>query len=311
MFSRGISVVIPLYNKRATISRAIESVLGQEGIAFELIVVDDESNDGSSDLACAYGNQLRYIRQTNAGPSAARNRGVRESRYQVVSFLDADDQFLPGCLQAHMHCRAQVESPAVTLAPFRVTHADGTQSQELLWDRIPGSPERNGFRLVGSFSAELAINVHIGCVAVDKALFNSIAGFDEELRAWEITDFLLRLMLSTRAVGVLDRTYLDVYQSSNSTFAVTKSNVRYLARFGLKLIELAERIPYHQRQPFARQIKNISDALWANGGLDEFQEIRLKGWRYLEAHGYSGKLDLFARLPRFVLPWLHGLKMFR
>jgi glycosyltransferase involved in cell wall biosynthesis len=307
----GVSVVIPLYNKRATISRAIESVLGQEGTAFELIVVDDGSNDGSSDLARAYGNQLRYMHQTNAGPSAARNRGVRESRYQVVSFLDADDRFLPGCLHAHMHCRAQAESPAVTLAPFCVTYGDGTHSQELLWDRIPGSPERDGFRFVDSFSAELVINVHIGCMAVDKALFDSIGGFDEGLHAWEITEFLLRLMLSTRAVGVLDRTYLDVYQSSNSTFAVTRSDVKYLARFGLKLIELIDKIPHDQRQPFARQIKNISDALWANGGFDEFQEIRLKGARYVKAHGYSGKLDLVARLPRFMLPWLHGLKMLR
>src|SRR5262245_34994973 len=97
-----ISVIVPLYNKRSTLARALDSILAQQGVSFEVIVVDDDSNDGSTEIALAYRDRVRYVHQQNAGPAAARNRGVLESRYGLIAFLDADDEFLPGCLRAHV-----------------------------------------------------------------------------------------------------------------------------------------------------------------------------------------------------------------
>lgn len=91
-----VSVIIPLYNKAPYIQRALYSVFAQTFHDFELIVVDDGSTDGGGDIvACCDDPRVRLIRQENAGPGAARNRGLDEAQGELVAFLDADDEWLP------------------------------------------------------------------------------------------------------------------------------------------------------------------------------------------------------------------------
>ena len=94
------SVVIPLYNNEKFITRAIESVITQTKQDFEIIVVDD----GSTDESARRVRELKYdrihlVQQSNAGPGSARNRGIQESHYDYIAFLDADDVFLPNHLE--------------------------------------------------------------------------------------------------------------------------------------------------------------------------------------------------------------------
>ncbi len=93
----SITVVIPLYNKAPHIVKTLESVLAQSSRPKEIIVVDDGSTDGGSDLVAPYVERygVRLIRQENAGVSVARNRGVSEANSDYVAFLDADDYWLP------------------------------------------------------------------------------------------------------------------------------------------------------------------------------------------------------------------------
>lgn len=103
-----ISVVIPLYNKNDSIARSIDSIMRQELLPREVIVVDDGSTDGSGEKAASISmTGLRVVRQPNAGVSAARNRGVQEASGEWVAFLDADDEWLPGFLRtvSEMHER--------------------------------------------------------------------------------------------------------------------------------------------------------------------------------------------------------------
>ena len=102
--SVAVSVVIPAYNAAPFIAQTIESVFGQTFRNFEVIVV----NDGSPDTAelerelQPYMDRIRYRTQPNAGPSSARNLGIREARGEFVAFLDSDDAWLPDYLATQM-----------------------------------------------------------------------------------------------------------------------------------------------------------------------------------------------------------------
>ena len=100
MSIKMISVVIPLYNKEASIAQSLKSVLSQEYDDFEVVIVDDGSTDGSVGVVEAINNpRIRLIKQENGGPSKARNTGVKNAKGEWILFLDADDEFLPGALE--------------------------------------------------------------------------------------------------------------------------------------------------------------------------------------------------------------------
>ena len=83
-----VTVIIPVYNCRETVSEAIESVLAQTLQDFELSVVDDGSTDGTDRAVERYRDRVTLLRQENRGPAVARNAGIRKARGDLISFLD-------------------------------------------------------------------------------------------------------------------------------------------------------------------------------------------------------------------------------
>lgn len=97
-----LSIIIPAFNAEATIRRAITSVINCNDHCFELIVVDDGSNDSTSIIVSDFirkDQRVRLIQQPNYGRSVARNKGLSASSCNKVMFLDADDQLLPGSME--------------------------------------------------------------------------------------------------------------------------------------------------------------------------------------------------------------------
>ena len=90
-----ISCIVPVFNGARFLAEAIDSILAQSLAPFEVIVVDDGSTDATPDVPGRYGERVVYVRQDNAGPSAARNNGVLQSHGEFVAFLDADDRWHP------------------------------------------------------------------------------------------------------------------------------------------------------------------------------------------------------------------------
>ncbi len=98
----SVSVVIPAYNIGDFIARAINSVLAQTHPPDEIIVVDDGSTDNTGEVVKSFGEKVRYIHQQNGGLSAARNTAMRASTCKWISFLDGDDEWLEGYLEAQI-----------------------------------------------------------------------------------------------------------------------------------------------------------------------------------------------------------------
>jgi glycosyltransferase involved in cell wall biosynthesis len=90
-----VSVVIPVYNGTATISRALASVFAQSYSDYEVVVLDDGSTDDTASVLAGYGDRVRIISQPNRGLPGARNAGVRVSGGEYVAFLDDDDEWMP------------------------------------------------------------------------------------------------------------------------------------------------------------------------------------------------------------------------
>jgi glycosyltransferase involved in cell wall biosynthesis len=94
------SIVIPLYNKSHTIVNTLTTVLNQTYKDFEVVIVNDGSTDHGVEIIKNNfsDNRLIIINQTNQGVSAARNRGVAEAQFELIAFLDGDDELLPNYL---------------------------------------------------------------------------------------------------------------------------------------------------------------------------------------------------------------------
>ncbi len=131
-----VSVIIPTYNRATYVSRAIESILSQSYRDFEVIVVDDGSCDNTKQVVQAYGDRVRYVFQSNAGPGAARNLGIRISEGMYLAFLDSDDMWMPEFLAKTVAALdAHPEVDAVTTGIYvgpadrkREAHLEGVQT---------------------------------------------------------------------------------------------------------------------------------------------------------------------------------------
>jgi glycosyltransferase involved in cell wall biosynthesis len=92
MSARGfVTCVVPVFNGEKYLAEALESVFSQTYEPIEVVVVDDGSTDSTPAILAGFGDKIRSVRQENSGPSAARNRGIEESRGDYIAFLDADD----------------------------------------------------------------------------------------------------------------------------------------------------------------------------------------------------------------------------
>ncbi len=90
-----VSIVMPTYNRRDTIPRAIASVVAQRFQDWELVVVDDGSTDGTRDVVAGVDPRVRLVTQSNQGVAGARNTGLANARGDLIAFLDSDDEWPP------------------------------------------------------------------------------------------------------------------------------------------------------------------------------------------------------------------------
>jgi GT2 family glycosyltransferase len=191
------SVVIAAYNAASTLGEAIGSVLAQTHQDFEVIVVDDGSSDGTAAVAAGFADdkRIRVHSQDNAGPSAARNRGIALARGEYVSMLDSDDLWLPNYL-VEMG-RALEKSPKAGFAYTDAWLLEETSGRFLQQTTAtlrhhPPTPMSNEQFIV----ALLRNNFVYNSVTVRRAVLEQVGGYDPSMSHSEDYELWLRILIS-------------------------------------------------------------------------------------------------------------------
>jgi glycosyltransferase involved in cell wall biosynthesis len=181
----AISVIIPTFNRARKVKRAVASVLYQTFVDYEVLVVDDGSEDATADALYPFLSRITYIpHPRNLGVSAARNTGIRASSSPLVAFLDSDDYWMPDKLTAQVS--------------FFSEHPEAVACQtEELWFRrgFRVNPMKKHFKPSGEIfepSLKLCV-VSPSAVVVRRSLLDEVGLFDEELPACEDYDIWLRI----------------------------------------------------------------------------------------------------------------------
>ncbi|MFI3156961.1 MAG: glycosyltransferase family 2 protein [Methylococcaceae bacterium] len=129
------SIIVPLYNKAAFITAAIQSVLNQNHQNFEIIVVDDGStDDGALRVQAIHDQRIKLIQQANSGVSCARNRGIELATGDLICFLDADDWYLPKYLETIVSMARRYPELAFFATHFKRISADNVDQTDMYWD---------------------------------------------------------------------------------------------------------------------------------------------------------------------------------
>lgn len=233
----AVSVIIPTYNRRVMLKEAIASVTAQHEADFELIVVDDGSDDGTweelreGELAAALARMpqgcVKLVRQENRGPAAARNHGATLAAGEYLAFLDSDDLWMPGKLARQLDYFAK--HPHLRIA----------QTQELwLREGRRVNPGRRHRKLQGQFfeAALRTCLISPSAVMMRADLFTALGGFDPRLAACEDYDLWLRVLVN-HPVGLLDEPLVIRRAGAHGQLsALTPAPDRFRIRSLLKLL---------------------------------------------------------------------------
>ena len=206
-----VSVIIPTYNSDRYIAAAIRSVLAQTYPHWEILVIDDGSQDETQQILQPmveqYGDRLHYIYQTNQGVSAARNRGIEAATGEFVAFLDADDIFLPDKLAAQIAVFAEQPQLGMVHSGWRRVDAAGNPLLNVEpWQEIPTLDLESWLRWKPVLPSAMMFR---------RQWLVEVGGFDSRFPPAEDTELVLRLALRgceaawLRQITVLYRQHAD------------------------------------------------------------------------------------------------------
>lgn len=179
-----ISVVIPLYNKEASIANTLNSVLAQTYQDFEIVVIDDGSTDNSAAIVeTIKDSRIRLIHQPNAGVSAARNTGIREAKGGYIAFLDADDKWL----KEHLDNLAQLIKKYPNNRAYATTYYNELNGvkKNIVLNKMPF---RTNFGVLNNYFEICSCShppVWSSAVCVERNLISDIGGFPVGIKAGE------------------------------------------------------------------------------------------------------------------------------
>ncbi|GIV33592.1 MAG: hypothetical protein KatS3mg031_1127 [Chitinophagales bacterium] len=261
------SVIIPSYNRASLLPVPLKSVLKQTYHSWELIIVDDGSTDNTRQVVESFNDsRIRYFYQTNQERSAARNYGIRQARGQYICFLDSDDYYLPGHLEAFYN---KIESCGFPVAVFYCdTYED--RDGELIPFITPEIKAANNVEWV----VQAVIGIPRACVhrnIFERYRFNPSIKVGEDVELWA------RVFREYPVIYIQARTVVFVSHSGR-TVAVANEESFWLHLQVMKKI-IAEDVP-QMISPAVRK-RVVSNAWFRLGQHYVYTGRRLKAIRAL------------------------------
>lgn len=183
------SVILTTFNRVETLPRAIKDVLAQEGVDFELVIVDDGSTDDTrSYLDSISDSRVVVVHRENGGPSAARNSGIAVASGDWIVILDDDDHPLPGWLLEFARLTDERAGVVCCSAEFYTREGEFDVF-------VPPWP-------LGPMFDHQVANTLAGAYAVRAEVIRLIGGFDERMTSSEQTEMWMRLIPELRSRGM-------------------------------------------------------------------------------------------------------------
>jgi glycosyltransferase involved in cell wall biosynthesis len=205
-----ISIITPVYNREHTIQRCIESVLEQTSPYWEYLIVDDASTDDTVSVIHSYlsDKRIRLIRSNiNQGNAGARNRAIKEAKYEIIAFLDSDDALHPTFISEISNIVDSSTDFAFGWTGVRWISTHSTKEE--IW-----KPSDN---LDDPYFFLKELKIGTGCgLFLKKNCFDNVGLFNENLRAGVDTEFLIRLRSELNNYHIIEKILIDIYKQEQS-----------------------------------------------------------------------------------------------
>lgn len=183
-----VSVVIPAFNAGRLLVDTLESVMSQQEVVTETVVVDDGSSDETVAVARSFGSHVRVVQGVHKGAQAARNVGLASSTAPLVKFLDADDVLLSGSLARQLAAAKSLDDRSIPYGPARAMDADG-----VIGGVLPHTPPCIGLHPLAHM---LYYSPLTSCPLHRRSLLSEVGGMDETLPREHENDLHIRLCLA-------------------------------------------------------------------------------------------------------------------
>lgn len=232
-----VSVIIPTFNRGGVIGTTIEDVFRQTYDNLELIVVDDGSTDDTQSVLKSYEGRIRWITQENAGPSAARNRGLAEANGEIIAFQDSDDLWHPTKIARQVALLQRVDQAVPCCVCSAEIRRQNRSSVTTFQYSLLKPANDEGLWLNPS---EVLIDrgvLFIQTAAIRSEAIKKVGGFNEQLKFLEDYELPLRLAMLGPFGFIRDPLVIWNQGSVGSWSKVAYEDMTLLRTFEVKIRE--------------------------------------------------------------------------
>jgi len=270
-----ISVIIPTYNRCDLLKRAINSVIKQTITPKEIIIVDNGSTDQTYQMVSSLFPEINYFIEKKRGVSAARNKGILESKSKWIAFLDSDDAWKPTKLEK------QMEYSVFNQDKYRIIHTDETWYRNKKFLNQLKKHKKSGGNIFKN-SLQLCC-ISPSSVVLKKQIFDDYGLFDENLEVCEDYDMWIRIT-SKEEVGFLDSPLVLKYgghsdQLSKKFWGMDRFRIKSLEK-NLKNEHFSKSQKINVLVTLIERLTIVSDGALKRGNKEIFKKYndKLQDW---------------------------------